>query len=81
MLLQKQDNNLVKQNPMYKLIQLAFCCAIPNQKSCGSFISNTVTLKAGLLTKPIVKGAFLEPGEIIMLVNSFGQTNLNNALS
>jgi hypothetical protein len=25
-------------------------------------------LKAGLLTKPIVKGAFLEPGEIIMLV-------------
>jgi hypothetical protein len=55
---------------MYKLIQLAFfCCAIPNpKKSRRSFISNTVTLKAGLLTKPIVKGAFLEPGEIIMLV-------------
>jgi hypothetical protein len=32
-----------------------------------TFISNTVTLKAGL-TKPIVKGAFLEPGEIMLVI-------------
>jgi hypothetical protein len=69
MLLQKQDNNL-KQNPMYKLIQLAFlvCCAIPNpKKSRRSFISNTVTLKAGLLTRKkiiIVKGTFWIPGKL-----------------
>jgi hypothetical protein len=32
-----------------------------SKKSSSTFISNTITVKAGLLTKPIVKGAFRDP--------------------
>jgi hypothetical protein len=69
MLLQKQDNNLVSRTDVQtNTTGFLFVAPFLIKKSCRSFISNTVTLKAGLLTKPIVKGAFLEPGEIIMLV-------------
>jgi hypothetical protein len=56
MLLQKQDNNLVKADQMYKLIQLAFCL-LRHSNPKKSQRSSTA-LKAGLLTKPIVRVHF-----------------------
>jgi hypothetical protein len=68
MLLQKQDNSISRTRVQTNTTGFLFVAPFLIKKSCRSFISNTVTLKAGLLTKPIVKGAFLEPGELMVVI-------------
>jgi hypothetical protein len=67
---QSQDNNSVMQNQMciQALRAVLSVAQSHSKKSSRTFISNTVASKSGLLTKPIVKGAFRDPGEIIIVV-------------
>jgi hypothetical protein len=65
--LQQSDNNSVMQNQMCIQALRAVLSVNPIAKS-SRVHHNTVASKSGLLTKPIVKGAFRDPGEIIIVV-------------